>query len=241
MLPEITVPFVLVSGDADDEIPTDLERSGVDVERLLGDERLLHWFAQNCVLTHKKITRMPIGIDYHTLSNPPRIPHPWGPVKTSAVQEREIRAIRDRGGPWRKRASMCYGNFFPSGRKRHDRDRVNARNQIPAALWRRESRPVPRARSHANQAECIFVASPHGHGLDCHRTWEALVLGCIPIVRTSLLDPLYDGLPVWIVDEWSDVTREAMERTVSAFENREFLMEKLLTSHWQKLFVEAGT
>jgi hypothetical protein len=76
MLPEITVPFVLVSGDADDEIPTDLERSGVDVERLLGDERLLHWFAQNCVLTHKKITRMPIGIDYHTLSNPPRIPHP---------------------------------------------------------------------------------------------------------------------------------------------------------------------
>jgi tRNA U38,U39,U40 pseudouridine synthase TruA len=26
-----------------------------------------------------------------------------------------------------------------------------------------------------------FVISPPGHGLDCHRTWEALALGCIPI------------------------------------------------------------
>lgn len=35
-------------------------------------------------------------------------------------------------------------------------------------LWRR----------HGNYA---FVISPPGHGLDCHRTWEALALGCIPI------------------------------------------------------------
>jgi hypothetical protein len=35
-------------------------------------------------------------------------------------------------------------------------------------LWRR----------HGNYS---FVISPPGHGLDCHRTWEALALGCIPI------------------------------------------------------------
>ena len=27
-----------------------------------------------------------------------------------------------------------------------------------------------------------FILSPAGIGLDCHRTWEALCLGCIPIV-----------------------------------------------------------
>ena len=27
-----------------------------------------------------------------------------------------------------------------------------------------------------------FVLSPPGHGLDCHRTWEAILLGAIPIV-----------------------------------------------------------
>jgi hypothetical protein len=30
-----------------------------------------------------------------------------------------------------------------------------------------------------------FVASPYGGGPDCHRTWEALILGCIPIVKSS--------------------------------------------------------
>ena len=39
-------------------------------------------------------------------------------------------------------------------------------------LWRR----------HGNYA---FVISPPGHGLDCHRTWEALALGCIPITLAS--------------------------------------------------------
>jgi len=33
-----------------------------------------------------------------------------------------------------------------------------------------------------------FSVSPHGNGLDCYRTWEDLVLGCIVIVKTSVLD-----------------------------------------------------
>ena len=38
-----------------------------------------------------------------------------------------------------------------------------------------------------------------GFGQDCHRTWEALYLGVVPVVsRTCLTDhsDLYDGLPV---------------------------------------------
>ena len=34
-------------------------------------------------------------------------------------------------------------------------------------------------------AQYAFVASPPGNGFDCHRTWEALVLGCIVIVQNS--------------------------------------------------------
>jgi hypothetical protein len=51
-----------------------------------------------------------------------------------------------------------------------------------------------------------FVASPHGNGLDCHRTWEALALGCIPIVKRSPIDKVFQGLPVWIVGSWKEVT-----------------------------------
>ena len=57
-----------------------------------------------------------------------------------------------------------------------------------------------------------FAVSPPGHGFDCHRTWESLLLGNIPIVRRSALDELYDGLPVVIVDDFSEITGEALQR-----------------------------
>ena len=43
-----------------------------------------------------------------------------------------------------------------------------------------------------------FVASPRGLGLDTHRTWEALFLGSIVIVRSSSIDELFEDLPVVI-------------------------------------------
>ena len=51
-----------------------------------------------------------------------------------------------------------------------------------------------------------FVISPAGNGLDTHATWEALLAGCIPIVPKLPLDPLFEVLPVWLIESWSDVT-----------------------------------
>ena len=56
------------------------------------------------------------------------------------------------------------------------------------------------------KVQYLFSVSPHGIGLDCHRTWEDLLLGCIVIVKTSSLDPLYEGLPVVIVKDWNEIS-----------------------------------
>ena len=37
------------------------------------------------------------------------------------------------------------------------------------------------------------------------RTWEDLLLGCIVIVKTSVLDRLYDNLPVVILQDWKEI------------------------------------
>ena len=58
------------------------------------------------------------------------------------------------------------------------------------------------------------------------------MLGCIPIVKKSGLDPLYDGLPVLIVNEWSDVSVDLLTKTVDAFENQEFNLNKLTLQYW---------
>ena len=73
-------------------------------------------------------------------------------------------------------------------------------------------------------------------GLDCHRTWEALFLGCIPIVKTSPIDSLFEDLPVLIVKDWSDVTPKLLENTMKEFKKKEkngaFDYKKLTLKYW---------
>jgi len=77
-----------------------------------------------------------------------------------------------------------------------------------------------------------FVLSPHGTGLDCHRTWEALALGHIVIVPSSSLDLLYRDLPVVAVKDWSELTAEKLAKWISLHEESDGMSEKLKTSFW---------
>ena len=54
-------------------------------------------------------------------------------------------------------------------------------------------------------SESKFVLSPAGNGFDCHRTWEALYLGSIPIVKRAHWPFINKPLPVLIIDEWEDL------------------------------------
>lgn len=57
-----------------------------------------------------------------------------------------------------------------------------------------------------------FVLSPPGNGPDCHRTWEAIYLGAIPIVlETAWPFGLFD-LPVAQVRSWNEI-----EQVVSGY------------------------
>jgi hypothetical protein len=170
-----------------------------DLTSFLESDRLIHWYSQNCVHTHHpKLSQLPIGLDYHTMTN--KQPTSWGPRTTPTEQERLLFEIRGAAAPLTHRLCKAYSNFYV------------AIQGIPPECVDYESKPVPsRRETWDSQSRYAFVLiSPHGNGLDSHHTWEALALGCIPIVKTSPLDTLFSGLPVWIVQEWSDVTPTAM-------------------------------
>ena len=58
-----------------------------------------------------------------------------------------------------------------------------------------------------------FVVSPPGKGRDCHRHWEALLVGTSPIViRERALEITLKGLPVWWVNSYEEVTQMKFER-----------------------------
>ena len=45
-----------------------------------------------------------------------------------------------------------------------------------------------------NLSRYRFALSLHGAGADCHRHWEILSVGSIPLIKSSFLDPLFDDL-----------------------------------------------
>jgi hypothetical protein len=61
------------------------------------------------------------------------------------------------------------------------------------------------------RTKCVIC--PPGAGMDTHRVYESLFFGCIPVIKTSFLDPMYNKLGgCWIVNDWSEVTQEECER-----------------------------
>lgn len=83
-------------------------------------------------------------------------------------------------------------------------------------------------------SQSVFVVSPPGGGVDCHRTWEALLFGCYPIVESSFLNPLYVDLPVVVVQNWDEVSYEFLEAKYLEFKKREWPREKLYFSYWTR-------
>jgi hypothetical protein len=71
-----------------------------------------------------------------------------------------------------------------------------------------------------------------GHGMDCHRTWEALMLGSVVIVKKSQLDSLYEDLPVLIVNDWDEITQELLNTTLLSFKDKTFNYDKLTLKYW---------
>ena len=234
MLQLIDFSFTLVSGDSDDIMPQEL-LDNTSYNKLLNDNNLTHWFCQNMTLDHYKITRLPIGLDYHTLTQKPL----WGPITSCHDQEKMLIMIKDKSVPFWNRNIKCYGNFQFNIQSKLGYDRKDAFNNINKDLMYYEEKQVSRLITWNKQKDFAFVICPHGGGLDCHRNWEALCLGCIPIVKKSKIDNLYKDLPVLIINDWNIIDNNLLNNTINdfkkKFENNEFNMEKLKLSYWTNL------
>lgn len=79
----------------------------------------------------------------------------------------------------------------------------------------------------------VFVLSPEGRGIDCYRTWESILMGAIPIVKSSTLDPLFENLPVLIVKEWQVLDREFLLEQAEIIKNKPFNPEVLYIDYWK--------
>jgi hypothetical protein len=237
MLSSITKPFILVSGDCDETIPHDI-MTDEQFESFINNDLLMHWFCQNMIFKHNKITCIPIGLDYHTMTRS-RV---WGRIASAKDQEIILEGIKRGSLHFSKRHIKCYANFQFLMSTRYGRhDRRDAYDNIDKELVYYEPNKISRINTWHNQTNYAFVISPHGNGYDCHRTWEALILGCIPIVKKSDIDVLYEELPVLIVNEWKDITHDLLLATVACYQTKEFNYDKLNLKYWVDMITRTGT
>ena len=197
-----------------------------------------------------KLRQIPIGLDYHTIFSNPN--HNWRSTRswnngemifmqegnTPIDQESILVEIRKTMRPFYKRECKIYSNVMLCPDRFNDR--VSAVTKIPNNLLYQQTHFVPRTTTWKNTTNFSFVLSPFGNGMDCHRTWEALLCGCIPIVRTSVFRELFYGLPVLIVEDWSEITFELLKKTIQEFKEKhdksEFQYERLNLAYYTKLF-----
>lgn len=225
---QLPCKIILVSGDCDECCPMELFPTKKDFDDFVENERILHWFSQNLIMDHPKMTKIPIGLDYHTMTSSDI----WGKSISPLEQEKQLLDLRNHSFSFSERIPKIYSNFHFSLSTKFAQDRRDALAQIPTHLIYYEPTKIERYESWKHQCGYTFVASPHGNGLDCHRTWEALCLGCIVIVKKSALDELYGELPVLIVGEWSDICENLLLETIKHFQTRDFNYTKLTLNYW---------
>jgi hypothetical protein len=81
-----------------------------------------------------------------------------------------------------------------------------------------------------NMSNYKFVISPPGNGIDCHRTWECLYMGSIPIVLKHKIYDDWADLPIIQVEDYSEISYELLNN----FLKKEFDYSKLYLNHWRK-------
>lgn len=225
-LPHIDKPFVLISGDSDVPI-SDAVLGDPAITAILASGQLLGWYAQNLSARHPKLFALPIGLDYHTMWERPGL---WGITAVSPIaQENSLINILAASPEFNQRYLAAYCNWhFAMGRG----DRQECFDKIDRSICFFESNAVPRNSTWLRQAECMFVVSPEGAGMDCHRTWEALLLGCIPIVKANPLSDMFAGLPVLTVQDWQEVNRDRMLAYMQTLPERKFEFSTLFREYW---------
>lgn len=245
VLPQIKQPVVLVTG-CDDKSP-----SVEGYEQLYQHPMLIHSFVQNCdfpLPENGRVTVCPIGLNYHKLDpSSDNQSRDMGLPSRPGNQQLTMKAIRDEIPALKERPLSVYANFHLNMDTflRHPRAklRMRARTEALEVLRQQscvffEDKQRPRNVVWKRYRNHTFEASPRGNGLDCHRTWEAVILKTVPIVKRSPIDSVYDGLPVAFVDDWREVTPERLaewvEEFAPAFEGE--LPRQLYSNYWLEKF-----
>jgi len=196
ILPGLEQPVVLISGSEDITIPNQIDKRwasyGPDIRAVIQDTLdsplVSAWFCENLdeALSHK-MHPIPLGLVF-----------PEGPPEQGVAAPQwldfDARIFR-----------MFCAHRIREGAQWEPRRLVS---DLAAGPWSKFATPFFGEISEAVFEDLLrryaFVACVEGGGLDpSPKAWQAIMNGCIPVIRRTALAPAYEELPVLFVEDWT--------------------------------------
>lgn len=186
------------------------------------DDKIIIWFSQNVDVLHPKIIPLPIGLENYYFYN-------FG-IPSIFIKLRKL--LYD------KKNRILYGFNL----KTNLRERKSAYDCLCLSSVADRIKGKINPRLYLKLLSGYkFVASPPGNGIDCIRTWEAMYLGVVPIVKRSVLTEYFYsmGLPLFIIDDWSEldtINEASMASKYESFKDG-FNHQALFMDYWIKRII----
>lgn len=156
-----------------------------------------HWFGQNINTRDPRATPLPIGLEREF----------WSESRYGKHGHIHDRLNHFSQSPKLARVINCYINFTPTT---NIRKRGWIAEHFKYHDWCTIHMPgingnIDTYFEHLKRSQ--FVICPDGNGVDCHRNWNALYLGAVPVLeRCDFHEQVYQDLPVLLVDSFKQLT-----------------------------------
>lgn len=203
-----SVSYALITHNSDHNI---------DVDRYAGKpDNVVLWFAQNAVISRSDLYPIPIGLER--------------PGVAGSGNIEDFRSATSRGVP---RNGLAYCNIEIGTNK--------IREPIRAHYLTTDWCKVPMARQGFREyldelCSHKAIISPPGNGSDCHRTWEAMACGAVPVCSGLTHNMIFGRiLPMIIMDVMPSGTlmQEELERVRHRLEHNAYTLNALTFSWWR--------
>jgi hypothetical protein len=193
------------------------------------------------LVTNNSLVKAIFVVQHHNFSDPASdakiLSLPLGPSPGQVTERALLSWISSAPRSWQDRPLLVFLGGFYGGRQHWFEDFA-----FRGLLKANETKTAPKRQSFEEYlgtlSRALFVWSPPGLGVDCRRTWEALLAGSIPVMERGFgLERTLAFLPVFFVEDFALLTEEELRNAYPVFiALRHYWRFNRLASHyWRDL------
>lgn len=175
---------------------------------ILSNPLLIKWYGQNMATQSSKTMPIPIGLENKY----------WKRTNIDIIEKHSSN----------KKENLVYLNF--SLNTHPERPKIMSL-MLRKGFTKHENSPWNQYIETLSKYK--FCISPRGNGIDCHRIWECLYLGVIPIVTKTVHLEMFSDLPILFVHNYECISTDFLNHEYEFFKQKTFNLEKLDLSYWK--------